>query len=85
MNHVEPQQLSELVANLEELARRNAASVTYSDVVRKFRLPELTEAWISQPLARVFENLDARTKRKMDRSALRSRFKQRVLTSTIMY
>lgn len=59
MNDVEPQQLSELVAYLEELARRNATPVTYSDVVRKFRLPKLTEAWTSHPLARVFENLDA--------------------------
>ena len=54
MNDVEPRQLSELAAYLEEMARRRAGPLTYSDIVRKFRLPELTEAWTSHPLARVF-------------------------------
>lgn len=59
MKEMEPKQLLELVAFLEDLARRRAATVTYSDIVRKFQLPELTEAWTAHPLARVFENLDA--------------------------
>lgn len=59
MKEMEPQQLSELVALLEDLARRRAATVTYGDIVHKFQLPELTDGWCTHPLAPVFDNLDA--------------------------
>ncbi len=59
MKKMEPQQLSELVAFLEDLARHRAATVTYGDIVGKFQLPGLTDVWSTHPLAPVFDNLDA--------------------------
>ena len=59
MKEMRPQQLSELVAFLEDLARRRAATVTYGDIVGKFQLPGLTDVWSTHPLAPVFDNLDA--------------------------
>lgn len=59
MKEMRPQQLSELVAFLEDLARRRAATVTYGDIAHRFQLPELTDVWSTHPLAPVFDNLDA--------------------------
>ena len=58
MKEMRPQQLSELVAFLEDLARRRAATVTYGDIAHRFQLPELTDVWSTHPLAPVFDNLD---------------------------
>lgn len=45
---------------LEALARKRGinAVLTYTQLARHFQMPELTDAWLSHPLAKIFDELD---------------------------
>jgi hypothetical protein len=49
--------LTELAAHLEGVAK-SGRPITYGALVRRFNLPQVTEAWSAHPLCAAFDRLD---------------------------